>query len=51
MGFIVEPTSATVYAALKKNIEWFRKMGIENILMPLTGTGIKMLQQLKQIIQ
>uniref|UniRef100_A0A7C5TI71 Pyridoxal-phosphate dependent enzyme n=1 Tax=Ignisphaera aggregans TaxID=334771 RepID=A0A7C5TI71_9CREN len=51
MGFIVEPTSATVYAALKKNIEGFRKMGIESILMPLTGTGIKMLQQLKQIIQ
>lgn len=38
-GFIVEPTSATVYAAYKKMIDEFRG---KEVLLPLTGSGLKM---------
>ncbi|MEM1677711.1 MAG: pyridoxal-phosphate dependent enzyme [Ignisphaera sp.] len=51
MGFIVEPTSATAYAALKKLIGKLMEMGAETIVIPLTGAGIKMLQQLKQLLR
>lgn len=37
MGFVVEPSSATVYAALKK----LRGFVGETVLLPLTGTGLK----------
>lgn len=40
MGLIVEPTSATAYAASKK-IE-----GTEKVLIPLTGTGMKTLDKI-----
>lgn len=50
MGFIVEPTSATVYAALKRSIEKLRELGVGSVLLPLTGAGIKMLQQLKKLV-
>ncbi|ADI32672.1 pyridoxal-phosphate dependent enzyme [Staphylothermus hellenicus] len=38
-GFIVEPTSAAVYAAYKKMIDEFRG---KEVLLPLTGSGLKM---------
>lgn len=50
LGFIVEPTSATAHAALIKVVEKLRGMNVETILVPLTGAGIKMLPQLKQIL-
>jgi threonine synthase len=45
-GFIVEPTSATAYAALKKAIEEdFVEPG-NRVLLPLTGSGLKMVDEL-----
>ena len=45
-GFIVEPTSAAAYAALRKSME----MGLVNpgsrVLLPLTGSGVKMIDEL-----
>ena len=50
MGFIVEPTSAAALAAFKKAV----KEGIiekgEKTLLPLTGTGFKMVKKLKSIV-
>lgn len=42
-GIIVEPTSATAYAAFKK------VRGINNALIPMTGTGIKTIDKLNKI--
>lgn len=42
-GIIVEPTSATAYAAFKK------VRGINNVLIPMTGTGIKTIDKLNKI--
>ena len=39
MGFLVEPTSATVYAAFDKIKKELRGL---KILVPLTGSGLKM---------
>ncbi|WP_290596258.1 MULTISPECIES: threonine synthase [unclassified Archaeoglobus] len=44
MGLIVEPTSATAYAALKKIRD------VKNPLVPLTGTGIKTVDKIEKII-
>jgi threonine synthase len=41
LGFIVEPTSAVVLAALKKIMGRIKKNS--KVLMPLTGSGLKML--------
>lgn len=39
MGFIVEPTSATVYAAFRRLLESGKLEG--RVLLPLTGSGLK----------
>jgi len=45
-GFIVEPTSAAAYAALGKCVErGFIKPG-DRVLLPLTGSGLKMIDEL-----
>jgi len=49
LGFIVEPTSATTYAALKQ----YLKAGViepgSKVLLPLTGSGLKLIAELVQI--
>lgn len=42
MGLLVEPTSATGYAG-------FKKVKARNSLIPLTGTGLKMVDKLQEI--
>ena len=49
MGFFVEPTSATVLAALKKLIERGSVDRGERVLMPLTGFGLKALDKLVKL--
>ncbi len=49
MGFIVEPTSATTYAGLLKALEE-GLVGSDNVLLPLTGSGLKMLGDLASLI-
>ena len=46
MGFVVEPTSATVYAALIKVVDDLKSLGVESVLLVLTGSGLKMLDKL-----
>lgn len=46
LGFIVEPTSATVYAALKKKIGVLRGL---RVLLILTGSGLKTLDSLEML--
>jgi len=49
LGFIVEPTSAAAYAAyklIKENIN-----PGETVLIPLTGSGLKMIDQLVELIR
>jgi len=41
MGFIVEPTSAVVFAAFKKIVKDIKKNA--KVLIPLTGSGLKMM--------
>lgn len=49
LGFIVEPTSATAYAALQQSIkEGFIKPG-SKVLLPLTGSGLKLVDELIKI--
>lgn len=49
MGFIVEPTSATAYAALQRSMkEGFLKPG-SRVLLPLTGSGLKLIDELARI--
>jgi threonine synthase len=49
LGFIVEPTSATAYAALEQSIkEGFIKPG-SKVLLPLTGSGLKSVDKLIEI--
>ena len=45
-GFIVEPTSATVLAALDKIIDELRESGVRDVLLPLTGSGLKVLDEI-----
>lgn len=50
MGFLVEPSSATAYSAFKKLVdEGFIKAG-EEALIPLTGSGLKMIDKLTLIL-
>ncbi|MFB0556824.1 MAG: pyridoxal-phosphate dependent enzyme [Dehalococcoidia bacterium] len=49
IGFIVEPTSATAYAALEQSIkEGFIKPK-NKVLLPLTGSGLKLVDELIEI--
>jgi threonine synthase len=49
LGFIVEPTSAVAYIALKESIkEGFIKPG-SKVLLPLTGSGLKSVDKLIEI--
>jgi threonine synthase len=49
LGFIVEPTSAVSYVALKQSIkEGLIKRG-SKVLLPLTGSGLKLVDELVQI--
>lgn len=49
LGFVVEPTSATAYVALKQAIkDGFIKAG-SRVLLPLTGSGLKMIGELTEI--
>jgi len=49
LGFIVEPTSATAYAALEQSIkEGFIKPK-SKVLLPLTGSGLKLVDELIEI--
>ena len=49
-GFIVEPTSATVLAALDKIIDWLKERGVRDVLLPLTGSGLKVLDELVELL-
>ena len=49
-GFIVEPTSATVLAALDKIIDELRENGVRDVLLPLTGSGLKVLDELVELL-
>ncbi len=51
MGLIVEPTSAAAYAALVKVADELRSMGIEDVVIPLTGSGLKMLEKLDELLR
>jgi len=49
MGFIVEPTSATVYAAFKKTVREKIVDRDENVVLILTGSGLKVLNVLNSL--
>ncbi len=49
-GFVVEPTSAAVLAALGKVVDELRETGIRDILLPLTGSGLKVLDELVELL-
>ncbi len=49
-GLIVEPTSATVLAALKKLIESGNIARGNEVLAPLTGSGLKMIDLIEKIL-
>ena len=51
IGLLVEPTSATSYAAYRKLVEEGTLDPSEDILIPLTGTGLKTLDKLNNIIK
>ncbi|MCX8182425.1 MAG: pyridoxal-phosphate dependent enzyme [Candidatus Methanomethyliaceae archaeon] len=44
-GIIVEPTSATAYAAFKRG----KDLKNENVLIPMTGTGIKTVDKISKL--
>ncbi len=50
-GFLVEPTSATVYAALLKAVEKGLVEKGETILLPLTGSGLKMYDEIFELVR
>ena len=50
-GLIVEPTSATVLAAIKKLIDQGKIWKGEEVLAPLTGSGLKMIDLLEVLIK
>jgi len=50
MGFIVEPTSATAYAGYLKLIEYGQLDKQEKSAIILTGSGLKMIEELIKII-
>lgn len=43
MGFLVEPTSAVVFAAFKKLLERDELEKDSKVLLPLTGSGLKLM--------
>ncbi|MEA3442742.1 MAG: pyridoxal-phosphate dependent enzyme [Chloroflexota bacterium] len=49
LGFIVEPTSATAYAALEQAIKQGLIKPGSKVLLPLTGSGLKLLDELVTI--
>ncbi len=49
MGFVVEPTSATVLAALRKMMKDGAEL-TEPVLLVLTGSGMKMLDQISELV-
>ncbi len=51
MGLIVEPTSAAAYAALAKVADELKSVGIEDVVIPLTGSGLKMLEKLSELLR
>ncbi len=51
MGLIIEPTSAAAYAALTKIASELKAMGIEDVVIPLTGSGLKMLEKLDEVLR
>ena len=50
MGLVVEPTSATVFAALEEALEQGLIDKGETVLVPLTGTGFKTLDILAEVV-
>ncbi|RLG88210.1 MAG: threonine synthase [Thermoprotei archaeon] len=50
MGFVVEPTSATAYAALNKLINDGIVEKGETVVIPLTGSGLKMTKKLIDVL-
>jgi len=48
-GFIVEPTSAAAYAALRKSMEMGLVKPGSKVLLPLTGSGLKMIDELVEL--
>ncbi|RLG72828.1 MAG: threonine synthase [Thermoprotei archaeon] len=50
MGFIVEPTSATAYAAFKKSFSENLVGESSNVVIVLTGSGLKVLDKLNSVI-
>ncbi len=50
MGFVVEPTSATALAALKYAIDYRIVDRGESVLLPLTGSGLKMLDKIVSVV-
>ena len=48
-GFIVEPTSAAAYAALRKSMEIGLVKRGDRVLLPLTGSGLKMMDELVEL--
>ncbi|MGB9786241.1 MAG: pyridoxal-phosphate dependent enzyme [Infirmifilum uzonense] len=51
LGLFVEPTSATVYPALKRLIETGKLSGGDSVLVPLTGSGLKAIEKISRILQ
>ena len=49
-GLIVEPTSATAFAALKKLIKQEKVQEGDEVLIPLTGSGLKMIDLFEKIL-
>ena len=49
-GLIVEPTSATAFAALKKLIKQKKIQKDDEVLIPLTGSGLKMIDLFEKIL-
>lgn len=50
-GFIVEPTSASVMPGIEKAYKLCRLDHVKNILVPLTGSGLKMIDLLVKFIK
>ncbi|RLG82854.1 MAG: L-threonine synthase [Thermoprotei archaeon] len=50
-GFIVEPTSASVIRGIEKAIEFCSLNNLKEVLVPLTGSGLKMLDLLVKLIK
>ncbi len=51
MGFLVEPTSATVIPGIEKALESIGLDYVREVLVPLTGSGLKMTDLLVKLIR